>query len=362
LRAAGAIVVGKTNTHEYAYGYTTENPHFGDTRNPWDHNRIAGGSSGGSGAAIAAGSALGALGSDTGGSIRVPASFCGIVGLKPTYGRVSRVGLSPLAWSLDHAGPMGRSVPDVAAMLEVIAGHDPVDPTSAIVPVPACPVRGDDDLSSVRIGVPAHFFEGVDAEVEALVRAALDALEELGARCVEMTLPHVDDAVDAWLTILLSEAASIHEQDIRQRPDLYGDDVRLYLEEGMLIPATLYLKAQRIRRSMTEGFRAAMGDIDLLATPATALPAPLLGEAVVDIAGNSELLFRALARISSPFDMTGLPALSVPCGFTTNGLPVGLQLVTRPFAEPLVLRVGAAYETSQEWASRRPRYEQDGTC
>jgi aspartyl-tRNA(Asn)/glutamyl-tRNA(Gln) amidotransferase subunit A len=354
LRRAGAVIVGKTNTHEYAYGYTTENPHYGTTHNPWDTTRIAGGSSGGSGASLAAGSAVAALGSDTGGSIRVPASFCGIAGIKPTYGRVSKKGVFPLAWSLDHAGPMATTVRDLAILLGVIAGFDPGDPTSVRRDVPDYTASLTGDIRGVRVGVPAnHFFDRVEPEVRDGVHGAIAKLEELGAIPIEVTIADLEGAVSAWLAILLSEATSIHEQDLRVRPEVYGDDVRLYLEEGTLVPASMYLKAQRVRTRMVRAFGEAMQQVDVLATPATALVATPCEQPEIEIDGEQEALFHALARISSPFDMTGLPAASIPCGFTTGGLPIGLQLVGHAYAEETVLRVADAYEQATEWSRRR---------
>ena len=355
LRQSGAVIIGKTNTHEYAYGYTTENPHYGDTRNPWDRQRIAGGSSGGSGAAVAAGSAVVALGSDTGGSIRVPASFCGISGLKPTYGRVSRKGVVALAWSLDHAGPMVRTAEDAAIVMNVMAGYDRLDPASADVPVPDYTARLRRDLRGLRLGIARnHFFDRIDREVEQAVRAAIRVLEGMGAIPIEISLPHMEHAVPAWLAILLAEASSFHERDIRVRPTEYGEDCRLYLEEGMLEGATTYLKGQRVRQALVEGFREAMAEVDVLITPATAIPASRLRESAVEINGVREELFLTLARISSPFDMTGLPALAVPCGFTRGGLPIGLQIVGHPFREDVVLQVGHAYQQATDWLSRHP--------
>ena len=355
LRRSGAVIVGKTNTHEYAYGYTTENPHYGPTRNPWDTSRIPGGSSGGSGAAVAAGSAPAALGTDTGGSIRVPSSFCGITGLKPTYGRVSRKGVLPLAWSLDHAGPMVHTAEDAALMMNVLAGYDPADPASADVPVPDHTGRLDRDIRGLRLGIPRnHFFDRIDPEVLTAVREAIQVLEGLGGIPVEVDLSHMGQAVSAWLAILLAEASSIHERDIRKRPADYGDDVRLYLEEGVLEGATTYVKGQRVRQLLVQGFREAMAGVDVLLTPATAVPAPKLGESAVEVGGEKEQLFLTLARISSPFDMTGLPALSVPCGFSQSGLPIGLQVVGHPFREDVVVQVGHAYQQVTDWHRRHP--------
>jgi len=355
LRAAGAVIVGKTNLHEYAYGYTTENPHYGPTRNPWDPTRMAGGSSGGSAAAVACGSAILALGTDTGGSIRVPSSFCGTVGIKPTYGRVSRRGVLPLAWSLDHAGPIGRTVRDVALALEVMAGYDPQDPASADRAVPAMAGEREYDLAGVRVGVPSnHFFDGIQPTVLSAVRAAIDALSELGATLVEVTIPAVEHTVSAWLAILLAEAAAAHERDLWARPDLYGADVRLYLEQGALVPAVTYLRAQRVRGEIVAAFRRAMVGVDVLATPATAMTAPQLGTVELELGEESEELFHALARISAPFDVTGLPAISLPCGADEHGLPIGLQLVGHAFDEPMILRVADAYEQRGDWHGRHP--------
>ena len=309
-------------------------------------------------ASLAARSALAALGTDTGGSIRVPASFCGITGLKPTYGRVSRRGVLPLAWTLDHAGPMARTVADCALLLSILAAHDPADRASAQVPPPDLALTDDRALDGLRIGIPtSYFFERVDPEVESVVRAAIKTIESIGAECVSVEMPDISHAVDAWLAILLAEAASIHERDLRARPELYGADVRLYLEEGVLVPAVTYIKAQRVRQQMIDAFAAAMIDVDALATPSTAVAAPKLREAVVSIAGLDEALFRVLARLSSPFDMTGLPALSVPCGFTTSGLPVGLQIVGHPFNEATLLRIGHAHEAVHAWTSRHPNLD-----
>ena len=344
LREAGAIIIGKTNMHEFAYGFTTENPHHGDTHNPWDLGRIAGGSSGGSGASVAVGSAIAAFGSDTGGSVRVPASLCGIVGLKPTYGRVSRNGVFPLAWNLDHVGPMTRTVEDAAILLSVIAGPDTADPTTVNAPPVADYVAAvGRDIAGLRVGVPTnHFFEGIDPEVLAGVESAIETLRGLGAIVSEVTIPGLESTVGAWLTMLLVEATSAHEDMLRERPEDYGPDVRTFVEAGALIPATRYLRAQRIRRRLVDTFAAAMDDVDVIVTPATAVAATRLGEAVVTIGELTEPLFRTFARISAPFDVVGLPALSVPSGFTAAGLPIGLQVVGHPFHEATVLAVGHA--------------------
>ncbi len=357
LRDAGAVIIGKTNMHEYAYGYTTENPHHGDTRNPWDLERIAGGSSGGSGASVAVGSAIAALGSDTGGSVRVPSSLCGIVGLKPTYGRVSRFGVFPLAWTLDHVGPMTRTVKDTAILLSVIAGPDPADQTTLNAPPVADYVSAvGRDIAGLRIGIPAnHFFEGIDGEVLASVERTIETLIGLGAIPTEVTIPGLDGTVGAWLAILLSEATSAHEELLAERPEDYGADVRTFIEAGAIIPAVHYLRAQRLRRRLVESFSTVMDEVDVLVTPATAVPATRLGEATVHIGDLTEPLFRTFARISAPFDVIGFPAMSVPCGFTTAGLPIGFQVVGHPFHEATVIAVGDAVVAAGDPADAEAR-------
>lgn len=356
LRSAGAVVIGKTNTHEYAYGYTTENPHHGDTHNPWDLERIPGGSSGGSAASVSAGSAIAAIGSDTGGSIRVPASLCGIVGLKPTFGRVPRGGVFPLAWTLDHVGPITRTARDCAILLSAIAGTDQSDPATLYTPpAPDYLSSLGRDIAGLRVGVPKnHFFDVIDPEVATAVRNAIDTLANLGANVTEITIPGVEDAVAAWLTILLAEATSIHETLLRDRPDDYGDDVRGLVEAGALVPATAYLRAQRIRQRLAAAFRTAMKPIDVLVTPATAIPAPHIGTTDVTIEGHTEALFQTFARISAPLDVVGLPALSTPCGLTSTGLPIGLQLVGHPFDEATLLAAAHAYDQQTNHTNNQP--------
>jgi aspartyl-tRNA(Asn)/glutamyl-tRNA(Gln) amidotransferase subunit A len=356
LRSAGAIVIGKTNTHEYAYGYTTENPHHGDTHNPWDLGRIPGGSSGGSAASVSAGSAIAAIGTDTGGSVRVPASLCGIVGLKPTFGRVGRTGVFPLAWTLDHVGPLTRTARDCAILLSAIAGTDQTDSSTLHTPpAPDYISSLERDITGLRIGVPTnHFFDAIDPEVATAVRKGVDTLANLGANVVEITIPGLEDAVAAWLTILLAEATSIHETLLRDRPDDYGEDVRGFVEAGALVPATAYLRAQRIRQRLAGAFKTAMQPIDVLVTPATALPATPLGTTEVTINGHTEPLFQTFARISAPLDVVGLPALSTPCGLTTTGLPIGLQLVGHPFDEATLLAAAHSYDRNTNHTNNQP--------
>ncbi|MCS7206710.1 MAG: amidase [Dehalococcoidia bacterium] len=355
LKEAGAILLGKLNLHEFAYGITTTNPHYGATRNPWDTSRIPGGSSGGSGAALAAGMCPLSLGTDTGGSIRIPAALCGIVGLKPTYGRVSRRGVFPLAWSLDHVGPMARTVEDLALLLSVIAGYDPVDPASASHPVPNYLdglTRGVEGLVLGVLG--GDTFGLMDTDVETAFATALHTLEGLGARIEEVTWEGAEALPGAHLTILMAEASAIHQRWVRERPLDYGEDVRLRLVAGMALPGTLYLKAHQVRRTAIQTVLSLLQKVDALLLPTCPVPAPPIGAERVTIAGRSVDVRTALTRFVSPFNLTGLPALSVPCALSHEGLPIGLQIVGRPFEEATILRVGYALEQILPDRTRRP--------
>ncbi len=361
LAAAGAILVGKTNLHEFAYGITTTNPHHGATRNPWRTDRVPGGSSGGSAAAVAVGAGLASMGTDTGASVRLPASFCGIVGLKPTFGRVSKYGVFPLAWSLDHPGPMARCVRDAAVLLQVIAGPDPRDPCCVDRAVPDYlspldqPDQGGDERRPLRIGLPrAYFLDGAGDEVRTAVEAAVARLAADGAEVVELDLPHIDLAPRALTAIIASEASAIHQHWLGERPDDYGPDVRERLEAGFLVTGVDYVQAQRVRRLVREDFRAAFERADVIATPTAPVPAFPIGDAAVTL-GEQVTDARAVStRFTSPFNLTGLPAISVPCGFASDGLPIGLQLVGAPFDEAGVLRAAHRYERLTGWHTRRP--------
>ncbi len=345
LRAAGAIIVGKTNLHEFAFGSTTQNPHFGGTRNPYDTGRIPGGSSGGSAAALAADMCIASTGSDTGGSIRTPAALCGIVGLKPTYGRVSLNGIVPLAWSLDHVGPMTKCVRDAAIMLTAMAGYDPKDPTSADEKVPGFARTLKKGVKGLRIGIdPGFCFSMVDNEVEASVRSGLRVLEGEGARIVEIRLPSIELTSVVESILITTEAAAYHEDNLRSRAADYGDDVRALLQGGSVFSAVHYLKAQRLRRIIQQEFAQAFQKIDLFALPGAAVPAPPIGAQTVSIAGAETDVPMALLRFACPSNLTGLPAISVPCGLSNEGLPVGLQLVGRAFDEATLLRAAYAFE------------------
>ncbi|MDT7659134.1 MAG: aspartyl-tRNA(Asn)/glutamyl-tRNA(Gln) amidotransferase subunit [Pseudonocardiales bacterium] len=349
LFAAGSVMVGKTHTHEFAFGAVTPT-----TRNPWDLDRMPGGSSGGSGAAVAAGECFLGMGSDTGGSIRIPASVCGTVGLKPTYGRVSRRGVASLSWSLDHVGPLTRTVADAALVMNAIAGYDRADPASVDVPVPDFTAQLD--VAGLTIGVPTNYYtERLDPEVAAAVSAAIAVLVEQGARTREIEIPLPQYVLPTEWAIMLPEASAYHQEMLRDKADLYTEDVRLFLEVGELVLATDYIKALRARTLIQQRWRDMFADIDVLIAPTLTTPAlPVDDPQVTWPDGSTESATDSYVRFSAPANVTGLPALSVPCGFTGTGLPVGMQIIGKPFAEPLLLGVGQAYESATSWAKLAP--------
>lgn len=351
LRAAGAIMLGKTHTHEFAYGIATPT-----SRNPWDTDRIPGGSSGGSGASVAAGSSYMSLGSDTGGSIRIPAAVCGTVGLKPTFGRCSRAGVTSLAWSLDHVGPLTRTVADAAVCLNAMAGYDPRDPGSVDVPSEDYTAALGKDVKGVRIGVPKnYYFDRVDPEVEAAVRAAIDQLAGEGAVLSEVEIPYAEQIMAVEFAICLPEASEYHRTMLRANPELYTADVRTFLEAGELVPATRYIQALRVRNLMQQAWARMFEGIDVLIAPATAAPATPAGQETVDWGSSEpEPITPAFVRLSAPANVTGLPSTATPCGFTMGGLPIGLQAIARPFGEAMSIRVCDAYQRMTEWHLRHP--------
>ncbi|MER6693987.1 amidase [Streptomyces minutiscleroticus] len=349
LAAAGAVLVGKTHTHEFAYGLTTP-----QTRNARDRGRVAGGSSGGSAVAVASGTATFALGTDTGGSIRVPAALNGVVGLKPTYGLVPRHGVTSLSWSLDHVGPLTRTVEDAALVLSALAGHDPRDPASlSITAADRRPGPGT-DLTGLRVGVPRnYYFDHVDPEVEAAVRRAIDQLQALGARLVEVEIPMTRYIQATQWGLMVPEATAYHEQALRAIPDLYEADVRILLEAGELMPAGDYLRAQRSRTLMRQEWTRMLNEVDVIAAPtvpATAVPTDQ--QTITWSDGTVEGVSDAYVRLSAPANITGVPSLSVPVGHDTAGLPIGMQLLGRPLGEAALLRAGHAYE--QTTPAREP--------
>jgi aspartyl-tRNA(Asn)/glutamyl-tRNA(Gln) amidotransferase subunit A len=350
LRAAGGIVLGKVTTHEFAFGFDAP-----PTGNPWNTAHTPSGSSGGSGAALASGMCLGATGSDTGGSIRAPAAACGVSGIKPSYGRVSKHGVAVLSWTLDHAGPLARSARDLAHMLQAMAGYDPRDPTTIDAAVPDYAAALSGDVSDVRIGVPRnHFFETVHPDVDGAVRAAIDALARLGARPVEVEIPNLDDVLETFFSIVQPEAAAYHLETFKTRAADYADDVRMLLEQGQLILATTYVQALRARASVRDGIRRSFETVDVLVTPGLPVTAPRKDQATYPWDGWEEPVFRAHARFNCPFNLAGLPGATIPCGIASDGLPVGMQIVGKPFDEATVLRVADAYQGATDWHRRRP--------
>jgi len=357
LGAAGAIVLGKLNMHEFAYGPEGLNAHYGDARNPWDAgaHRITGGSSSGSGAAVAAGLAPGSLGSDTGGSIRIPASLCGITGLKPTYGRVSRAGVLPLAWSMDHVGPMTRTARDCALILHVIAGYDPADPTTSVLPVPDYTAALTGDMKGLRVGLlRAHFTDVAAPDVRASVEAAAKQLERAGAIVDEVNLAQVIHVAAASSAIVASEALAYHAPWMRSRAQDYQPDVRERLRVGAFVSGAHYVRAQQVRALVSREVDEALAKRDVLLAPATPIAATMLGERQTTLADGKADVRSALIRLTRPFNFSGHPACAAPCGFTGSGLPIGLQIVGRPFDEATVLRVVDAYQRLTDWHTRRP--------
>jgi aspartyl-tRNA(Asn)/glutamyl-tRNA(Gln) amidotransferase subunit A len=348
LRDAGAVIVGKTNLHELAYGVTNINPHFGTARNPWDPDRIPGGSSGGSAGAVALGLGLGSLGSDTGGSIRIPASLCGIVGFKPTYGRVSLRGVVPLSWSLDHAGPMAQTVQDAAILLRTIDGQSRIHPIEPL---------GNEvkEIRGVRIGIPrTHFWENLAPEIDAAAHAAIRSLQNLGALMVEIDLPRVETQRGVWLQIASPEVYSFHEPYLKTGAHLYSPDIRGRIEAGRVLQSIDYVRAQRIRTLMQRECKSIFESVDVIVTPTTPIPAPRIDEVDKPWGAGPEKAATALTRFTRYFNVTGLPAISIPCGFTAGGLPIGMQIVGKAFDESTILRVAHAYEQDAKWFERRP--------
>lgn len=349
IKQAGAILMGKTNTHEIALGVTGNNPHYGIARNPWNIERMPGGSSSGSAIAVATGMALGALGTDTGGSIRIPASLCGVVGLKPTRGRVSLRGVFPLSWNLDHVGPLTRSVRDAAAMLQVISVYDPIDPASIKM------LTGDyighlvDDMEGRKIAVGSgEYIESADPEVLTAFHEAIKVFESMGCRIQKVNVDWMREAALANKTMVQADGAAVHRDRIKDHPEGFGEDIRRRLEDGAKTTSTDYILARRTQAEASKRCELFFESYDLLITPTTPIAAPVIaGDDAVEQAGR-------LTRFTAPFNLTGLPALSVPCGFTKEGLPIGLQIIARAWADAKVLNAGYAFEQATEWHTRFP--------
>ena len=353
LARAGAILLGKTNLHEFAYGITGENPHYGSSRNPWAPDRITGGSSGGSAVAVATGMGFASMGTDTGGSIRIPSALCGIVGLKPTFGLVDVSGVVPLAISFDHAGPIARSVTDACIVLESVAGKYPKGAAR-----PDHQKLSENLPAPFRLGWPKHFFfDRLDDEVRRLVEATRKGFQQLGAEIQEISLPRLVNAVDQATSAVVAEASHYHESQgyFPSRAAEYGEDVRGHLEWGHKLLAVDYLRALEAKREMTEDFAAAFEKVDAIIAPTSPITAPLIGESEVHVAGQRETPVRAeLLRLTRPANITRHPAICIPCGFTPQGLPVGLQLIGPPWSEARLLSIALAYEQSMDWHRRHP--------
>lgn len=356
LKGAGAIVIGKTNMHEFAWGGTTDNPHYGTCRNPWDPSRFPAGSSGGSGVAVAARTCYGALGTDTGGSVRLPAAANGIVGIRPTIGRVSNFGVIPLAWSMDTVGPMTRTVEDCAVMFNVVAGHDPRDAGSALEPTTDFSADLELGVKGIRIGlISDYFFTHLQPAVHDAVRNAVKVLEGLGAITREVKVENIHGNISAQLTVESCEPSTFHQEWLRSRPGDYGEDVRTLLEVGELIPATHYIQAQRYRQLLRNEFMHAFKSVDVFVCPTLPFTATPIGETKVVIEkGVEEDMLSAIMQYTGVPSLTGLPALIVPGGFDSAGLPVGVQIIGRPFDEATLFRVGAAFQAATEYHNRAP--------
>ena len=355
FKKAGSILLGKLNLHQFAYGPTGENPDYGDMHNPWNPDCIAGGSSGGSGSATAAGQCTLTMGTDTGGSIRIPSGLCGIVGLKPTYGRLSRHGITPLSWSLDHAGPMTRSVEDAALVMNALAGYDAQDTTSATASVPDFTKALTGDIRGLRVGVPREFFEvPLDPEVKAAVRKAIELLGELGAAVTEVSWPMFHQAAAISSVILMSEATAYHRDLLRRWGAELAPSVRLRIEAGLFFSAADYVKAQQARTLFNRQSLELMRRVDVLASPTLPVTACKLGAAEIQVGDTRQGVIPTLTKFARPFNINGFPAITVPCGFSSSGLPIGLQLAGRPFDEETVLRAAHAYEQATPWHNKRP--------
>jgi aspartyl-tRNA(Asn)/glutamyl-tRNA(Gln) amidotransferase subunit A len=354
LRDAGAIIIGMNNTHEFACGLTNINPHYGSSKNPWDIDRMSGGSSGGSAVAVSAGMTPVSIGTDTSGSIRVPSSLCGLFGLKPTYGRVSKYGVQELAPSIDHIGPIARSAWDIAAVLQTIAGYDKQDSSTDDVPVPNYvdvlsegQDRGELKSNKLKLGIPREFFfDVIDSRAMSVFENFVNRLQDCNVSASSVHIEHTDKIFDSWRAIRLGESATVHEEWIKSRREEYGDVITM-LEQGMEVTAVEYIKAQKMRREIRTAFLNAMKGYDALLVPTTITPAPMLDQKTVTIDGHNIEVYQALSRLTTVFDITGLPALNVPGGFVEEEkrkLPIGVQLVGRPFDEMTLLRVAHIYE------------------
>ncbi|MCX5907545.1 MAG: amidase [Deltaproteobacteria bacterium] len=355
LLSAGAVLLGKTNLHEFAYGCTNINPHYGPVRNPWDPSRVPGGSSGGSAVSVCAGLSLASLGTDTGGSIRIPAAACGVVGLKPSYGLVPLHGVIPLAFSLDHAGPICRCVEDAAILLGVIAGYDPRDHSSLQAEVRVSLRNREKGIRGLRVGVPKqYFYDRLQNDVRRALLAAHRVFEKLGAQVRPVDLKDMNETASLAGEITVAEATSYHWDWLQKRPGDYGPDVRTRMKQGEKQLTLTYLQAQKKRQAYADTFRKALETVDLLAVPTLPVVAPPIDAEEVRMGRFTENVRTALLRFTRPGNLTGLPAISIPCGFSSENLPIGLQLIGRFLEEETVLQAAHAYEQATAWHTLFP--------
>jgi len=355
LKEAGAILLGKLNLNQFSYGTTGENPDYGNMHNPWELDRVTGGSSGGAASATASAQCALAMGTDTGGSIRIPSALCGLVGLKPTYGRLSRYGITPLSWSQDHPGPITRTVEDCALVMNAVAGYDPRDTSSANISISDFTQALTNKIKGLKVGVPKEFFEEpIDSEVEHSVRNAIELLSQLGAEVLEISWPMYHESKAISSTILMAEATTYHSQLMKQHSSNLDPKVRLRLEAGYFISAVDYLQAQRARRLFYQRSCDLFKKVNLLAGPTVPIPACKIGTEEVQIGKTRLGVLPALSQYTRSFNLTGFPTITVPCGFSKNGLPIGFQMAGKPFDEMTVLRAAFAYEQATDWHQRRP--------
>lgn len=354
LQDAGVILTGILNMHEYAYGFTTDNPYYGTCRNPWDLSKIPGGSSGGSAVSVSADMIIASLGSETGGSLRAPAAFCGLVTIKPTYGRVSKYGCFPMAWSLDHIGPITKTVADSAILLEVLAGYDPLDPSCINVPVDQYTSYLDKGIRDMVIGINEEFFfSHADHQIEALAKSAIEKLENMGAKIETVEFSTLDNALFAMMMVMASEATTIHHENLRKRPHDFGIEVRTELLFGETISAVDYLQAQQIRQEIKEEFQEVFKKVDVMIGPTLPITASPIGSDYAILNGKPVKLAEHVSRYIRPTTLAGIPAMSIPCGFS-DGMPVGLQVFSGPFKEGKLFQVASAIESLNLLEGKKP--------
>jgi aspartyl-tRNA(Asn)/glutamyl-tRNA(Gln) amidotransferase subunit A len=356
LKDAGTVRLGSLQMVEFAYGPTGHNPHYGAVRNPWNTDHITGGSSSGSGSAVAARLTFAALGSDTGGSIRMPAHFCGVTGLKTTVGRVSRAGAMPLSWTLDTVGPLAQTVEDCALLTGLMAGADPEDPTASHLPVPDYIAAAKQPIRGLKIGVPTAFYvDDLDAEVARVLDETLATLKKEGAEIVKVELPDQRQLTAACQLVLATEAAALHKRWMIERPQDYGAQVLMRLQNGLAIPAVSYLEAMRWRGPALSAYLAAVEGTDAIIAPVAPMPAATIAESDVGNSPDAEAVIQRITRFTRPINYLGLPSLSIPAGFTKAGLPVGMQIIGRSFDEAMLVRIGAAFQRATDFHQRVPK-------